>query len=384
MNAKELLTLTEAGLYCPAGDFYIDAWAPVERCIVTHAHSDHAQPGSKSYLTAAPGLGVLRSRLGDEADIETIEYGQQVRHNDVTVSLHPAGHVLGSAQVRIEHKGNVWVLSSDYKTAPDATCAPFELVPCNTFVTESTFALPIFRWRPSQEVFDEINAWWQSNKDAGKCSLIFGYALGKAQRILSALSPDIGPIYTHGAVENLVQQYRAAGVDLPATKHVGSTARGTIFSGSIVIAPPSAQNTPWMRQLGKVSTAFASGWVRIRGTRRRKSIDKGFVLSDHADWDALNEVVRATGAERILVTHGYSAEMVRWLRDNGYDASAIATKFEGELGEMQPAEADSGNGEMQPAEADSESGEMQPAADSDDDDGGAVPTEPAVAEGDPA
>jgi putative mRNA 3-end processing factor len=340
VNDTDLIVLTEAGLYCPQGDFYVDPWAPVEKCIITHAHGDHARPGSKGYITAQPGARILRSRLGEDAQIQNVQYGEKWQQKDVSVSLHPAGHVLGSSQVRIEYKGNVWVISGDYKLASDPTCEAFEPQPCHTFVSESTFGLPIYRWRSPEETLAEINSWWQANKEAGKCSIIFGYALGKAQRILAGLDPTIGPIYTHGAVENLVEAYRATGVSLPPTKHAGSLPKGTKFSGSIIVAPPSAQNTPWMRQFGNLSTAFASGWMRIRGTRRRKSVDRGFALSDHADWDGLNQAIRATKAERILVTHGYTAEMVRWLKENGMDAAVLQTKFEGESGEMQPAQTE--------------------------------------------
>ena len=332
---KPLIQVTPQGLYCESGDFYIDPWAPVDRCVISHAHSDHAQPGSRSYLTSLPGELILRSRLGPDAAVEAIAYGERIKLKDVHVSLHPAGHILGSSQVRIERDGEVWVLSSDYKTQSDRTCEPFELQRCHTFITESTFGLPIFRWRPAQEVIDEINSWWRANASAGKCSVLFGYALGKAQRILAYLDESIGPIYLHGAIERLTQCYREAGIELPRTTYVGEIAKGTKFGGSIVLAPPSAQNSVWMRQFGSVSTAFASGWMRIRGTRRRKSVDRGFVLSDHADWHELNDVIRATGAERILVTHGYSSEMVQWLRESGFDAEALATHFEGELAEMQ-------------------------------------------------
>jgi putative mRNA 3-end processing factor len=341
VNANDLIRLSPNGLYCPAGDFHIDPWAPVDRCVITHAHSDHAQPGSKSYLTSAEGETILRTRLGPIDSLQTLRYGEKVKLNDVTVSLHPAGHVLGSAQVRIERNGEIWVVSSDYKTVPDSTCTGFELLQCHTFITESTFGLPIFRWRPTDETFAEINNWWRANAADGKCSVIFGYALGKAQRILSGLDTSIGPIYTHGAIENMTRVYRDSGIQLPVTQHTGTLPHGTKFSGSLVMAPPSATNTPWLRQFHPYRTGFASGWMRIRGTRRRKSLDKGFVLSDHADWDELNTVIRGTGAQRILVTHGYATEMVKWLRQSNLDAEALPTKFEGELGEMQPPEGTS-------------------------------------------
>jgi len=338
VSRDDLIQSTERGLYCPAGGFYIDPWEPVDSCIITHAHGDHARPGSSRYLTAQRGLALLRTRLGPEFVIDSIQYGRAVKIGDVTVSLHPSGHILGAAQVRIEYKGEVWVVSGDYKVEPDKTCDEFELIPCHTFVTESTFGLPIFRWRPSSEIFDEINRWWFANKEQGKCSIIFGYSLGKAQRILAGVDHTIGPIYSHGSVQRLTEQYREAGVALPATQHVGALPKGTKFDSALIIAPPSVQNSVWTRQFGAASTAYASGWMRIRGTRRRKSVDKGFTLSDHADWQALNSVIKGTGAQRVLVTHGYTAEMVNWLTACGISATALSTHFEGELGELQPSE----------------------------------------------
>lgn len=336
MANNDLVKLTESGLYCEQGDFFIDPWNPVERAVITHAHSDHARSGSTTYLAAREGEHLLRARLEPGSAIETVNYGERISIGSVNVSLHPAGHVLGSSQVRIEKAGQVWVVSGDYKLEPEATCTGLEPIHCDTFITESTFGLPIYRWHRQESVFEEINKWWQQNKENGKASLLFGYALGKAQRILSGLDATIGPIYTHGAVEKLTEVYRQSGISLPSTTYVATLPRGTKFSGSLILAPPSAQATPWTRVFGSVSTAFASGWMRIRGTRRRKSVDRGFVLSDHADWPALMQVINETGAKRIIVTHGYTSEMVRWLNENGFDASSLSTKFEGELEELQP------------------------------------------------
>ncbi len=347
MSTPDLVKLTEAGLYCEYGDFYIDPWRPVGRAIITHAHADHARSGNSHYLAASQGELLLKTRLEPNSSIQTLKYGEMITVGSVRVSLHSAGHVLGSAQVRIEKDGEVWVVSGDYKTEPEATCAPFELVKCHTFITESTFGLPIFRWRPQETVFDEINKWWRANQESGKASLLFGYALGKAQRILSGVDASIGPIYTHGAVEKLTEAYRESGIKLPETKYVSTLPKGTKFSGSLIVAPPSAQATPWTRVFGTVSTAFASGWMRIRGTRRRKSMDRGFVLSDHADWPALNQVIKETGAEHVIVTHGYTAEMVRWLNENGTDASSFSTHFEGEREELQPSNQDENDNNSQ-------------------------------------
>ena len=321
---------TDSGLYCPAGDFFVDPWRPVDRAVITHAHSDHACRGCGHYLALRCGERVLRARLGDEVVIDTIGPGEAIDIHGVRLSLHPAGHILGSAQVRIERGGHVCVVSGDYKVEPDPTCAAFEPVRCHTFVTESTFGLPIYRWPAAGEVFVEVNAWWRANRDAGRASLLFGYALGKAQRLLAGLDQGIGPIYTHGAVETLTRAYRDSGVALPPTTYAGDALAGTGWAGTLVLAPPSAHNTPWARKIGPASTALASGWMAIRGTRRRRAVDRGFVLSDHADWPGLLAAIAATGAERVWVTHGYAAVVARWLREHGLDAHIVATRFEGE------------------------------------------------------
>lgn len=331
--AATLLQLTEAGLYCAAGDFHIDPWRPVPRALVTHAHSDHARPGSGAYLAANESERVLRTRLGAEATIETRAYGEPTSINGVTVSFHPAGHILGSAQIRVAYRGEVWVVSGDYKTEPDATCAPFEAVRCHTFITESTFGLPIYRWTPQNAIFAQINGWWRENQAAGRASILYAYALGKAQRLLSGLDAAIGPIFIHGALIRLTEDYRAAGVALPPTRYTGEAPRAFDWSQAMILAPPSAHGTPWMRKFGPTATGFASGWMRIRGTRRRRAIDRGFVLSDHADWPGLLAAIDATGAERVWATHGYSAVLVRWLRERGRDAAIVQTRFEGEVGD---------------------------------------------------
>jgi putative mRNA 3-end processing factor len=335
-----LLRSTDRGLFCEAGGFHVDPWAPVDRAVITHAHGDHARPGSGAYLASAEGERVLRTRLGGEAAIRTVRYGEPVELFGVRVSLHPAGHVLGSAQVRVEHRGEVWVVSGDYKTEPDPTCSPFEPVRCHTFITECTFGLPIYRWPAQREAFAQIDSWWRANAAEGRASVLFGYALGKAQRLLAGVDPSTGPIFTHGAVERLVRDYRDSGVALPPTRHAGAEPRGTRWGGALIVAPPSAQGTPWMRRFGAASTAFASGWVRVRGQRRRRAVDRGFVVSDHVDWPALLAAVEATGASRVLATHGYREPVVRWFREQGLEAEAVASRWEGEEAEM----ADEGDG----------------------------------------
>ena len=323
-----LLSLTDHGLYCAAGDFFVDPWRPVARAVITHAHADHARPGSAAYLCAASGAGILRARLGPEAAIEMLAYGEATTINGVAVSLHPAGHILGSAQVRLAHGGEVWVVSGDYKTDPDPTCAPFESVPCHTFITEATFGLPIYRWPAQAEVFAGVNDWWRANQAAGRAGVLFAYALGKAQRVMAGIDPSIGPIYVHGAVARLNAAYRAAGVALPDWAYVGDAPPKTDWTRALIIAPTSAQGTPWLRRFGEQSAAFASGWMRVRGQRRRRAVDRGFVLSDHVDWPGLLTAIEATGASRVLVTHGYSAVVVRYLRERGLEAYELDTPFD--------------------------------------------------------
>lgn len=330
MSRPPLLHLTDRGLYCAAGDFFIDPWQPVPRALITHGHGDHARRGSEQYLAAAPGLGILQTRLGADANIQTLPFGEPVTLNGVQVSFHPAGHILGSAQIRLEHQGEIWVVSGDYKTTPDPTCAPFEAIRCNTFVTESTFGLPIYRWQRDDDIFNDIHAWWRENQEAERTTILFAYALGKAQRLLARLNPEQGPILCHGAVETLNAVYRAAGIDLPPTRLATEVSDSAELSRAIVLAPPSAQRSPWVRRFGDPATAFISGWMLVRGARRRRVVERGFVLSDHADWDGLLGAIHATGAERILVTHGHTQPMAQYLREQGLQADVLETRFEGE------------------------------------------------------
>jgi putative mRNA 3-end processing factor len=270
---------------------------------------------------------VLRTRLGNDARIRFVEYGEPVDLDGVRLSLHPAGHILGSAQVRVEHRGHVTVFSGDYKLQPDPTCAPFEPLRCHCFITESTFGLPVYRWDEPSRVFADIRAWWRSNQEEGRASVIFAYALGKAQRVLMGLDPDQGPIFTHAAVEEINRRYRVSGVGLPKTTPLEAAGKKTDFSRAIVLAPPSARHTTWRRSLGAGATALASGWMRLRGMRRRRGVDRGFVLSDHADWPGLMQAVAATGAGQVVVTHGTVDCVVRTLREKGLDAEPLEAGF---------------------------------------------------------
>jgi len=330
-EADDLVIERPEGLYCPPGDFYIDPWRPVDRAVITHAHGDHARPGNGHYLAAAPSAGVLRARLGSDIALQTLAFGETIDHHGVRLSLHPAGHVLGSAQVRLEHAGHVWVASGDYFVSGpgdlNTTCDPFEPVRCDCFITESTFGLPIYRWCPQREVFDDIDAWWRGNAEAGRASLLMAYSFGKAQRILAGVDAAIGPIVVHGAVLPLNRAYCEAGVALPPTLHLSEIGDKSLLERALVIAPPSVHGSAWARRFGDASDAFASGWMQLRGARRRRAVDRGFVLSDHADWPGLQRAIRATGAERVIVTHGYEAVMVRWLIECGLQAQAFVTEY---------------------------------------------------------
>lgn len=334
MARNNLLEINDCGIYCPQADLYIDPWKGVDKALITHAHSDHARWGSRHYLAHEDSEQVLRLRLGQDIRLDTTPYGREHLINGVKISFHPAGHITGSAQIRLEYRGEVWVVSGDYKTEPDSTCTSFEPVRCHTFITESTFGLPVYSWKPQEEVFEEINGWWRQNASEGKSSLLGGYALGKAQRLIANVDPSIGPIFVHGAVDNVNRALSQNGLQLPASTRVTPEIPRGSYAGSLIIAPPSAFNTPWSRKFGPHSTAMASGWMNIRGSKKRRAIDRGFVLSDHADWHGLNEAIEQTGAERILVTHGYTAVFSKWLQEKGYDAQEVHTLYNEELEEI--------------------------------------------------
>ncbi len=324
-----VLQFKPQGIYCPAGDFYIDPWRPVDRALITHGHADHARPGHARYLATDIAVPVMRHRLGDIA-IDSITYGENRRIGGANVSFHPAGHIPGSAQIRVEVNGEIWVVSGDYKTTPDALSTPFEPVKCHSFITECTFGLPVFEWPDEAIVAQDINHWWATNAAEKRFSLLGAYSLGKAQRIMALLDPSIGPILTHGAVEATNQILRNQGFDLPATRHVTPDLAPKDHPGAMVIAPPGALGSDWARRFRPAATGFASGWMRLRGIRRRRAVDRGFVVSDHADWSGLNVAIKATGAENIYATHGYTDIFARWLKSEGYNAEALTTEFTGD------------------------------------------------------
>lgn len=331
MPRPPLIQPAPNGLYCEAGDFYIDPWKAVDRAVITHAHSDHARAGSRHFLCSRPGEGVLRRRIGQAGNIESLPFGEVTTINGVRVSLHPAGHILGSAQVRVEHGGEVWVVSGDYKTEPDVAAENFELVRCHHFITECTFGLPIYRWPASAEVFAQINDWWRGNQALGRTSVLLAYSLGKAQRVLAGVDPGIGPIAVHGAVAPFLPLYRKEGIALPDVETLTNDNAADYRGRGLVVAPGSVQGTTWLKKIAPNSLAFASGWMAVRGARRRLSLDRGFVLSDHVDWPGLIEAVRATGAETIGATHGHTAPFIRYVREElGLNAYNVPTRFVGE------------------------------------------------------
>jgi len=323
----QLIRTTDRGLYCEAGGFYVDPWRPVHRAVITHAHSDHACYGSRHYLSSRAGESILRMRMAPDAEFQFVPYGETVSVGPVKISLHPAGHMLGSSMVRLEHAGRIALITGDYKLGGDPTCAPWQPVRCHLLITETTFGLPVYRWPNANSVAADINRWWAASAEHGLTAVLYGYAVGKSQRLLAGLDPAIGPIWTHGAVENGVVAYRQSGIGLPATRPVASAdnqppKRGP-FAGGIVLAVPSAHGTPWMRRFGKVTTAMASGWMAVRGNRRRRALDRGFVLSDHVDWPELLTAVRLCQPEEVWTVHGFTSVAARYLNEIGYDAKPL-------------------------------------------------------------
>ena len=385
----DLLESDRYGLSCKIGGFHIDPWLAVPIAVITHAHSDHARGGCGLYYCATEGREVLAKRLPAGSTIIDVAYGEKFRLGSTWVSFHPAGHIRGSAQVRVESAEEVWVCSGDYKRQPDPTCSPFEVVTCDVFITEATFGLPIYRWQPTSEVIFDIAQWWKFNQQAGRPSVLFSYALGKAQRILAELHAlaeitefawmHEHPVLLHGAAMPLTQAYRGDGIKMLSTSSASEWnsrssdsptpptplgTRGTrrkkstqrdmaedsrphataidsqqslvtqsqvaTYTSPLVIAPPSAAGTLWMRRFDDARTGFASGWMQVRGVRRRQGYDRGFVVSDHVDWHDLLLTIQQTTAKRILVTHGNTQTVAKYLREQGLEASVLGTQYTGD------------------------------------------------------
>ncbi|MFS4418413.1 ligase-associated DNA damage response exonuclease [Maribacter sp. 2307ULW6-5] len=328
---KPLLEFTDKGIYCAAAKVYLDPWKPVDKAIISHGHADHSRWGHRRYITHKKNVPIIKHRLGD-IEVTGREWGETFTINNVTFSLHPAGHIIGSSQIRVEHRGEVWVFTGDYKTEDDGICTPYEPVPCHTFITECTFGLPAFSWTPQKAVLADINAWWAQNRKERKTSVLFGYSLGKAQRLLKYLDTDIGTIHTHGAIEKMTEVLRPL-VSFPETHLITRDTKKTELLGNLVLAPPSAHGSPWIRKMVPYVTASASGWMAFRGARRRRAVDRGFVLSDHCDWEGLLNSIAATGAEKVICTHGYTDIFSRYLREQGYDARTEETQYGAEENE---------------------------------------------------
>ena len=331
-----LIEFTEKGLYCRQGNFYIDPWKPVDHAVITHAHSDHARFGMKTYLCHKHSVPILQLRIGPNK-YQPAEWGENILINGVKVSLHPAGHVIGSAQVRIEYQDEVWVASGDYKTEADGISEAFEPIRCHTFITESTFGLPIYKWKSQADIYSSIQHWIKQNQAVNTCSVLIAYSLGKAQRVIEAASKVASTIYVHGAIWNMHKTLIEAGWHLPPVNRVTPDTPKEAFKGAVVIAPPSADGTPWMKRFSPYSVGICSGWMQVRGNARRRNVDAGFIMSDHADWTGLLQAIKATGAEKVFVTHGFQAAFSRYLNELGIAADEVKTEY-GNDEEEAPAE----------------------------------------------
>ncbi|NNE25624.1 MAG: ligase-associated DNA damage response exonuclease [Saprospiraceae bacterium] len=335
--SMSLLTFTDKGIYCAAADVYIDPWKPVTKAFITHGHSDHARWGHQQYIAQKDAVPVIQYRLGD-INIMGISYGETIKVNNVKFSFHPAGHIIGSSQIRVEHKGEIWVVSGDYKVENDGISGSFEPVKCHTFITECTFGLPIYTWPDQFDTYQKINEWWSKNKSEGVTSILIAYALGKAQRLMHHLDPTIGQIFTHGAIENTNKVIRGQGINLAKTTRITTATQKSLIKGNIILAPSSAVNSLWMRRFKPFSLAFASGWMNVRGIKRRRAADTGFVVSDHADWPGLLEAIKATECENVITTHGYTDVFAQYLNSKGWNARTEKTEFSTETADGEKAD----------------------------------------------
>lgn len=309
-----LISFTENGLYCAQGDFYIDPWKPVERAVITHAHSDHARPGSRYYFSHQDTAFLLKARLGPEISVSAADYGEGFTANGVQVTLYPAGHIIGSAQIAVSYKGETWVVSGDYKLQNDGITSPFEPVKCNTFITESTFALPVYQWKEQEEIISRIHHWVLENQQANRYSVLSAYSLGKAQRLIHSLSAWGHSFFAHGAVYNMheaVRQFK----NLPEITYLKADTPKEAVKKGIIIATSSAIDSPWIKRWTPYVLGVCSGWMQVRGAQKRRNADAGFVLSDHADWPGLLDAVLATEADCVYTTHGFSAQLARYLHE---------------------------------------------------------------------
>jgi putative mRNA 3-end processing factor len=333
-----LLEVNKYGIYCPQGDFYIDPWRGVERAVITHAHSDHARRGSKYYLSHKLTVPVLQYRLGKNIRAEGLEYGETVHLNGVRVSLHPAAHIVGSSQIRVEYKGEVWVVTGDYKVKDDELAGSFEPVRCHSFLTESTFGLPIYNWPDDTGVIGDINDWWSINAANSIPSVLLGYSLGKSQRIVFSVDHTVGPVYVHPAIGDINSIYIQSGIAIPEVRTLLPDVPFQSLSNALIILPPGSKELDRMRSEYECSIGCASGWMAVRRQRNARRIDRGFVLSDHADWHGLLQAVENSQAGRVFVTHGYTAEFSRYLLEKGIQAAALETLYTNDEEEAEESE----------------------------------------------
>jgi putative mRNA 3-end processing factor len=329
-----LIKFTNKGIYCEQGDFYIDPWQPVNLAVTTHGHADHVKWGNKAYLCHELTKPTLNQRLGPDLVIETLPYNKEISINGIKLSLFPAGHVIGSSQIRLEYKGEVCVVSGDYKVEYDGISTAFEPVKCHTFVSESTFGLPIYKWQPQDVIFGQIRNWVSDNQDKGKTSVLVAYSLGKAQRLIKNLAA-YSDIYVHNSIANLNEGFIKAGVDLPETIRITPDTKKDSMQQGLVIVPPALADGKWMKTLQSAATGVCSGWMQVRAGRRWRSADAGFALSDHADWPGLLKAIEATSAEKVFVTHGFTATFSKYLNEIGIESEEVKTQYGNEEEEEQ-------------------------------------------------
>ena len=323
----KLLSTNENGIYCAQGNFYIDPWKPVKHALITHAHADHARWGNQKYLCHIYTEPILRLRLGENLNIQTIDYYKEININGVKVSFHPAGHVIGSAQIRLEYKGEIWVVTGDYKLYDDGISTPYEPVKCHHFITESTFGLPIYQFDSPLKVFKEIEDWWKVNQAQDLNTIVMCYSLGKAQSILNSIDQSIGDIYVHPAVYNINLALEKVGFYFNA-KPIFQETDKSLIKNSLIICPPATDGSAWQKKLGPSKKSFCSGWMQVRGARRRRGVDKGFVFSDHCDFQSLNQAIKNSEAENIYVTHGYEIQFTKWINEGlGLNGQVLHTLF---------------------------------------------------------
>lgn len=321
-----LIKFTNKGIYCKQGNFYIDPWHPVDYAVTTHGHADHVKWGNKNYLCHELTKPILQQRYGLNDNVQTLPYRQTIDINGVKLSLYPAGHVIGSAQIKLEYKGEICVVSGDYKVEYDGISTAFEAVKCHTFVSESTFGLPIYNWQAQELIFEQLKNWITDNHHKGKTSILVAYSLGKAQRLIKNLT-DQFPIYVHQSIANLNESFIAAGVDLPKTISITPELKKEALQKGIVIIPPALADGKWIKTLQQPAVGVCSGWMAVRAGRRWRSADAGFALSDHADWPGLLTAIKATNAEKVFVTHGTTAVFAKYLNEIGISAEEVTTKY---------------------------------------------------------